>query len=142
MKSLTILNEAFIERANRSVLQNVPITVKASRTLPVLPSDRWMQSKTNQDKNSTLTKAFEFQNNDHRDRFILGLIDYENYSQHRASVTFEDMKVVVTLVTKHIDIVTELDKDYTKFCDTLYRDVIYDRVHGRPHRQDQNFDEP
>jgi pterin-4a-carbinolamine dehydratase len=140
MFSLAALNEAFITRANRSVVHDAPIKV-AMRTLPVLPTDRWAQVKL-PDGCGSLFKAFEFQNNELRDRFILGILEYENHTEHRAKVTFSDKRVMVSVVTKHIDIITELDKDYTKFCDTLYRDVVYSRLHGRPHEPEPYLDEP
>lgn len=140
MKSLAALNEAFIERANRSILNNVPINAKTARELPVLPTDRWAQVKT--PEGTSLSKTFDFQNNEFRDRFILAILNYEEHYEHRGTVTFSDKKVSVSIATRHIDVVTELDKEYTRFCDTLYRDAVYNRLHGRPHRPEQNIDEP
>lgn len=141
MRSLVSLNEAFIERANRSILHNVPISAKSARTLPVLPTDKWLKVSLSEGA-SGLSKTFNFQNNEFRDRFILGILDYESHYEHRARVTFSDMKVTIVVQTKHLDVITELDKDYTKFCDTLYRDTVYNQLHGRSHRPEQNFDEP
>lgn len=141
MRSLALLNEAFIERANRSVIHNVPISVKAARNLPILPTDKWVPI-TLPDGTCALSKTFDFQNNEFRDRFIMGVLEYENHCEHRARVMFSDMKITIVVGTKHIDIVTELDKDYTKFCDTLYRDTVYNRLYGRTHEPESYLNEP
>ena len=141
MRTLASLNEYFINRAHRSVIHNVPLTAKVSRTVPILPTDRWQAAKS-QDNHGSLTKSFKFQNYEFRDRFVLGIIDYENHYEHRARVTFDDLDVTVTVVTRHVNIATELDTDYTKFCDTLYRDVVYNETHEYPNGHRPHFDEP
>ena len=87
----------------------------------IIPVDRW--TKTSEP--ATLRKTFKFFSIKSRNRFVVRLLQYEAETQHNAVMTVEEGSVMLNLFTKDVDQVTELDKEYAKFADVLYKDVVY-----------------
>ena len=123
MSKLKQLHEEFISNANRPMsFDKLPIApVPAS--VPIVAVEKWMvQPGTKQ-----LTKNYRFRMTPQRNDFVQGLLDYESNVQHHAVIVVEEESVKVSLITKDIDQVTSIDKEYAKFCDVLYRDIVYNQ---------------
>ena len=131
--SMKKLNEGFIENAHRSVL--APLKAK-ERPTTVIASNRWL---LNRDKTS-INKTFEFVTPEKRNQFILSLLSYEEHYKHSPELTIKDVSVSVTLGTKDINVVTELDKECAKFCDVLYKDVVYDHKNASGETLERSYD--
>ena len=78
-----------------------------------------------------LARLYEFRLQDQRRQFIDGLLDYEAETSHCARMTLEEEVVFVEVWTKGIDQPSELDKEYAKFADSLYRDIVYSTGHEK-----------
>lgn len=118
MKKLMLLHEDFIKQAKRPMFGGLPITPKMSE-VPVFPMERW------QDVDGTIIKRYQFRRPADRDRFILTLLQYEADVQHHADLHVKEGSVQVSLFTKDLDKVTEIDREYATFSDMTYRDIVY-----------------
>lgn len=131
--NLKKLHEAFIEKANRPMTFGaLPVEPKEAET-PVLAVERWREV------DGTLVKKYMFRREGDRDRFLMGLLDYEREVKHNATIVVRADTVTLRVVTHDVDRVTELDREYASYCDLLYRDITYapnnDHLPGDKHRQ-------
>lgn len=118
-RSLTDIHSEYITESRVS-LMDTPISPRES-DVPVIAVDRWQL----QGDPKTLSKSFLFQTHKHRDEFIMGLLEYEVETQHHAAITINERDVFMSLITKTIEQVTALDKEYSVFADQLYKDIVY-----------------
>jgi pterin-4a-carbinolamine dehydratase len=122
--NLKKLHEEFIERANRQMtFGSLPISPREVET-PIFATNRW------QIEDGCLTKTFKFRREGDREIFVNNLFTYEREVQHNAVIMIDHDEVTLSLSTKNIDKVTELDKEYASFCDVMFKDVVYDVNHG------------
>jgi pterin-4a-carbinolamine dehydratase len=87
----------------------------------IIPVDKWTTTKDP----ASMRKTFKFFSMDLRNRFLQKLLQYEVEEQHSAILTVEEDSVMINLYTKDLNSVTELDKEYAKFADILYKDIVY-----------------
>lgn len=123
MKKVSTLVENYIVRRTTTMLddRNTPVRVVASNTdTPLKPSNRWEKIGK-----KALSKRFEFRDYEHRDRFIFDVLEFEKDCGHRGRLEIDDLVVTVVISTKDLDVVTELDQEYAKEADIIYREVCY-----------------
>jgi pterin-4a-carbinolamine dehydratase len=122
--NLKKLHEAFIEKANRPMTFGaLPIAAKEPEA-PIMATNRW------RDVDGALVKQYMFRRAGDRDRFMMGLLDYEREVQHHATIVIDADTVTLKIITHDVDRATELDREYARFADVLFRDVVYDPGHG------------
>lgn len=127
---LKLLLEDFLNQNKPSMtFGNYPIIPKKAYA-PIMVTSQW------ETIDGILTKTFIFKKSLERQRFIEGLLEYESNHNHHATITIRIGKVKCELITKGIEHVTELDREYAQFSDDLYRDIIYvpiveDKIHKR-----------
>jgi len=118
---LNKLHEEFIDKARRPMsFGRLPITPIESG-LAIVATDKWSVTKDP----ARMRKTYKFASIEARNRFVKKLLSYEQETQHNAVLTVEEDSVLVLVYTKDIDQITELDKEYAKFADALYKDVVY-----------------
>jgi len=118
MRSLANIHEAFINKAREPMIKGtIPIEPKEA-FLPVVPMNTWKKSA------EFYVKKFEFRVQKHRNEFIKQLLEYEDEVGHNAKMVINEGLVVLMLQTKDIERVTELDKEYSKYADAVYKDVV------------------
>lgn len=123
------LCEQFIEMANRPMdLGRLPIDPKEPE-VPIVPASRWMKN------DGGLVKTYAFRRPEDRERFVMQLFDYERQVQHNAEMLIKQGEVTVSVTTHDIG-VTELDMEYARFCDALFKDVVYSPDHGNRREDD------
>lgn len=116
---LTILCEEFIDASKRPMtFGKLPVLV-STPDVPVIAVDKW------QNEAGHLKKKFSFRRPDDRREFVVALMAYEDEVGHHAVLTSGAGFVIVDASTHGIDQVTELDTEYSKFADTLFRDIVY-----------------
>lgn len=108
--------------AARYLNENLSVPIRAKESLPVLPTERWMDSPGTK----STVKTYIFTTAADRDRFIHALLAYEIEKGHRATVTFDAKNIKVRLATPGIEQVTELDREYSRYLDKLYKDIYND----------------
>ncbi len=116
---LVDLNKEFIERSVRPIVSGLPIKVSNPEKL-IIAVEKWKV-----DDSKKLNKKFMFESYDDRNRFIQSLLEYEVQLGHHASFEINELEVKVSLLTKDVEKITELDKEYAKYADTVRRDLVY-----------------
>ena len=125
MKQLGSLIKEYSARTDSNVLGNeLAIKAKEPIRIPILVSNKWENVN-----NKVLTKTFMFQKMDSRNRFVESVLDYEMSVGHYGCLTISDKNVNILIQTHKIDVVTELDHEYTKFVDLIFKDIAYTPVH-------------
>jgi len=118
---LANLHEAFIDKARRPMsFGKLPIE-PLDGGVALIPVDKWEKLASP----TRMRKTFIFMSQEKRNEFVQGLFEYEAKTRHNAMITIDEDKVTLDVRTKDVDMITELDKEYTKFADVLFRDVVY-----------------
>lgn len=117
--SLKQLHREFIDHANRSMRFGALPVEPTEPEVPVIAVSRW------KNQGNVLVKPFQFRRDGDRDRFLLQLLGYERKVGHHATIIIEEDRIIVRVSTHDVDRITELDKEYAKFADVLFRDVVY-----------------
>ena len=121
--NLKLLHEEFIEKARRSMnFGKLPVD-PSELDAPVIAVEKWKKIESP----VRLRKSYKFMNQDQRNQFILSILEHEIKTQHNATITISEEDVTLDVRTKDIDQITELDKEYARTADELYRDVVYRR---------------
>jgi pterin-4a-carbinolamine dehydratase len=121
MMNIKKLHTEYFDKQFKSSKYSLPVVPKQTDT-PILPTSKW------QIKDSFLVKKFNFMEASNRNEFIFELLAYENKTNHHAILTVEEESVEIKLITKNIQQVTSIDKEYAKFADVLFKDLAYN--HG------------
>ena len=121
--NLKKLHREFIENAYKSTIPNtLPINAKIVNT-PIIPTSKWRK------ENGVLIKHFTFSKVIIRNKFVESLLQYEAELQHQAQIVISEDNVEIRLITKDINKITELDKEYAKHADLLFRDLAYNNFY-------------
>lgn len=113
------LHERFIDQAQRPMSLGAN-PIEPQRPVPVLIAvDRWRKTGRG------LDKRFSFRRPEDRTRFVTALMEYEEQVQHHAQMTLKEGEVSLVLMTKDVDRVTELDQEYARFADSVFKDIVY-----------------
>jgi pterin-4a-carbinolamine dehydratase len=116
---LSHLHEGFIEQANRPMDLGGP-AIRASKPVPIIvPVERWQESEKG------LTKRFLFRRPEDRTRFVIDIMEYEDQVQHHAEMVLREGEVTITLLTKDVEKITEMDKEAARFADSAYKDCVF-----------------
>jgi len=125
MKQLRQLHEEFIDKARRPMdFGRLPVMPRG-RDVPVIAVDKWKKSE------NSLIKIFKFISNELRNDFVRQVLAYEEKTQHNATISIQSETVTLTLQTHDIEQVTELDREYARHADELYKDVVYSLSNDR-----------
>jgi len=121
--NLKKLHEQFIEKANRPMtFGTLPIQPKEAEA-PIFASDRWKSV------DGALYKTYKFRRHVDRNNFIISLLSYESSVEHNADINIEHDQVSLKLQTKDLNRVTEIDKEYARYADLLFKDLVYSPTH-------------
>lgn len=123
MRKVSTLVESYLQRRTTTVLPDgsTPVRIVRSNTdTPLRPSNRWEPMGRR-----SIRKRFEFRDFDLRDRFILDIMEYEREHGHRARIVVDELSIEIDVGTKDIESVTELDKEYAREADLLYRNICF-----------------
>lgn len=121
MKQLQRLHEEFIDVARRPMVFNRMPIKPVEGDVAIIAVEKWKKV----DSPSRLRKTFKFSKQEARNRFVKKLLAYEDETQHNAVITIDEGQVTLDVRTKDIDQITELDKEYARYADVLYKDTVY-----------------
>ena len=120
---LSRLHEEFLEKARQPMqFGKLPVNPKAS-DVPVIAVDKWIKS------DSSLKKTFRFRLSAQRNDFLRQILEHEEEVGHHSELAVQKESVSVKLQTSGVDQITELDKEFAKWLDELYKDVMYSNSH-------------
>lgn len=115
--------DAEVDRAPGNAMRSTPFSIPQIRNLetPVQPISKseWELGKAPR----CLKKTFKFSNASSMAAFLQELLAHEIETGHHGRLTCEFPHVQVEIRTHDLDDVTELDQEYAKICDHIYRDV-------------------
>jgi len=118
-RNLKQLHEQFIATATRPMtFGNLPVEPQEAE-VPVVAVERWRSL------DGCMFKTYKFRRPSDKLDFVMGLLSYEQEVGHHARMTIEEDTVSLMLTTKNVDRITELDKEFAKFADTHFHDVVY-----------------
>ncbi len=121
MKKVSSLVENYIKSKTSTILDDKKTPINISQKLvPLRPENRWEKIGK-----KCLIKKFQFVDHDNRDRFVQEVLEYERDFGHRAKIIIENLAVTIEVGTKDIDIVTELDREYARKTDVIYKEICY-----------------
>ena len=125
VKQLRQLHEEFLDKARRPMdFGRLPVLPRG-RDIPVIAANRWNKS------NNSLVKIYDFISMELRNDFVRQLLIFEEERGHHAKLTIHEESVTLEIQTRDVEQVTELDKEYAKYADELYKDVVYSLSHDR-----------
>lgn len=118
---LQSLHEEFIDKARRPMtFGRIPIK-PVEGDIAIVATEKWKKVESP----TRLRKTYRFRTQQQRNRFVSELFEYEEETKHNATITVEEGQVTLDVRTKDLDQVTEIDKEYAKFADILFKDVVY-----------------
>ena len=118
MRTLAELNETFINKAREPFVKGILPVQPKEGFLPVIAMNTWKKSE------NYYIKKFEFRVQSHRNDFIKQLLEYEDEVGHNAKMIIDEGTALLMLQTKTLERVTEIDKEYSKYADAVYKDVV------------------
>ncbi len=96
--------------------------INAREAVPVIiPIDKWEEKGDPKH----LVKAFKFRRGADKVRFVSELVEYEEDVQHHGDIHISEDTVTIVLITKNTEQITERDKEYALFADSLFKDIAY-----------------
>jgi len=88
--------------------------------LPIKPSKiKW----TIEEEPERFVREFEFSNSQRLRDFVFEVLNYENEKNHNAKIIIESGSVIISVYTHTLNAITELDVEYTKAVNRIFRDV-------------------
>ena len=114
-KKLSRIMEGYL--ASAQVPSEPPIRAREPEPV-ILPTERWVL-----EDRKRLRKTYKFDAVGQRNLFVSLLLGMENESGHSGelSITKDSVKIVLGSFE---DPITDLDKEYAKSADLIYRDVV------------------
>lgn len=121
MNSLKKIHKEYFDRKFKSSKFSLPITV-SEKEVPVIATSKWRI------EDSFLVKDFLFETNSTRNEFIKEILDYESKISHNANISIFENSVEIKLITKNLNQITSIDKEYAKYCDVLFKELAYNTI--------------
>lgn len=118
------LHERFIEKAHRPMdFGALPIR-PSTPSAPVIPVERWAEA------GGALYKTYRFRREVDKVDFVMQLLAHESECGHHAEIRIAESTVDLRLQTKNISKVTEIDREYARYADVLFRGLVYSSRDG------------
>jgi len=119
LNDLELLKESFFKSTTLKLSGPVPIDgSRVVDTTPIMPSGHWKKV------DGGISKVFKFPSYKEFRIFISQVLEYEESIQHSAHITMKDLTVKFFLITSDVNVVTGIDKEYARFIDSAYKDII------------------
>lgn len=119
--NLKKMHENYIESSKRPMsFGRLPVDPKKIE-LPVVPMEKWALKSDPK----RLVKIFRFRRAGDRNLMIKMLLDYEDQVKHTADIVIREETIQLELYTKNVEVVTELDKEYARQADQIFKDIAY-----------------
>lgn len=117
---LTRLHEEFIEVSRRPMQFGRPPINPKKIEIPIVPMDKWVLLRDP----PRLSKTYRFRRAKDRSEFVKEMMDYEDKIGHHAQMQLYESEVVIEVNTSDVEKVTEVDKEYAKYSDEVYKEIV------------------
>lgn len=115
-KKLSSIMEAYL--ASAQVPSEPPVKATPS-SAPIVPMNKWML----EDK-KCLRKTYMFDSIELRNEFMRQLFDVDGADFHAKEIYAVDNTVTIRVCTKVDSALSELDKEFARLVDVIYKDVV------------------
>jgi len=105
------------------ISNDLPIRV-SNLDKPIIAIEKWKV------EDGKLSKKYMFESYDDRNRFLKSIIEYETQIGHHSVLEINDLSIKMCLITKDVNKITEIDKEFAKYADIIRRDLVY-----KPHNE-------
>jgi pterin-4a-carbinolamine dehydratase len=113
------LDPGFTDPSKAQMQFGVKPVIVRGQELPVFPTNRWRNC------GSYITKRYEFRRLSDKQRFVEIVMKYERKVQHFSQMNIDRESVTLKLSTQTVDKPTEIDKEFAKFVDGVFKDITY-----------------
>lgn len=125
---LSDLHEKFMHEARRPILETLSAgklpVVKRQADVPVVPVEKWRHVGSK----GALSKTYRFLRSEQKFEFVKQIMEHETETKHQVTLLIEGEKVSLGLITHGVDQVTEIDREFAKHADDVFRDIVYSEV--------------
>jgi pterin-4a-carbinolamine dehydratase len=128
----TTLKELMKEYKEKALSSTLPTTTpvrplsRRSDKFPVFPTTRW------NNVDNKLRKRFTFASAETLLRFITDVTEHSESCGHHGVITINKRTVDITVWTRNLSIVTEIDREFANCVDEIYKDIINSEIaHGK-----------
>lgn len=122
MMSLITEDDDRIRGRNRIFENILPrVTTVPSDDIPIKTKRSDWEHLQNPER---LSRTFSFKGQAQVLRFVADLLRYERKSQHNAIITIDHTSVTLSIYTRDLDKVTDLDIEYARECDYIYGEMF------------------
>lgn len=129
------LHEEYIEQARRPMTFGaLPVSPREAE-VPIMAVERWREA------GGALHKTYLFRRLTDRTAFVMQLLAYEESVGHNAELHISHDRISLKLQTHDVGKPTELDREYARYADVLFRELVYSPSHGTEDGPFANFDE-
>ena len=116
-----LLSSYFIDENRKESRHHIGVLSESLHSLPVAPSScEWEVHSTPE----RFAKTFDFPSKKSIASFIQEILSYEAFVGHDGTHKIDGSKVTVEVYTHDINRITEIDQEYAKHVDDIYRDVL------------------
>lgn len=115
-KISSLLTEYFQQDRERS-----SFSFKGEKSCPVVPSQFSWEIHTDPER---FSRKFKFESRPRLISFVNYVLSFEDEFHHRGEIRIDDKEVDISVYTHDVNKITELDKEYVRHVDNIYRDVL------------------
>lgn len=120
-KISTLLSEYFNSNGEATLKRRLSEAAIHQSHLPVQPSFCEWQVHQSPER---FSRKFRFDQKHTVISFINECLKHEMVNKHTGTYKIDDLEVTVEVYTHDLDRITELDQEFTKSVDDIYRDVL------------------
>lgn len=113
---LLLLSDLLVEKAEKSTIQ--PANPIKPKNVPVKAIKAWKS------EGGKLEKEFKFFDVESRNRFVFRLLSYEEEKGHSGTIVIDENNVSISVTTRDLGKITELDKEYSRDVDAIYSELV------------------
>jgi pterin-4a-carbinolamine dehydratase len=92
-------------------------------SLPVLPRENLRSKWEVLESPKRLARSYKFPSSKKLQEFISELLEYQGKTNHSGDIRINHGDVTVEVYTRDLNCLTELDYEYAKMADLIYRDL-------------------
>ena len=111
---------------SKSLNENIYVTrdKNPDMNLPVSPKNSSWDTISSHDK-IYMNKIYEFKLNQHLIYFVTTILERAGKINHHPVILIDEGIVEIKLFTKDLNDITDLDLEYSKFIDEIYKEINY-----------------
>ena len=115
------MQDYFRERDQTEILKQETTRNLNESFVPIVPrkQSEWV---VKEDPNR-LYRVYNFKSLSHQQNFVADLLDYEDEFKHNAQILIKGKTIEVSVYTHYLNDVTEMDREYAKVADEIYKDA-------------------